>query len=152
MRDVPCKDPSDCGDDSSHDGKAGCDGMGPDPTRAGAGLDPTRAGAGPDPTRAGAEISISSNRDDSDQGNDDIVILESKERVKKEFIPPFKVLVRKRGDEERRLDLYGHWQTTVYEIPPVREGVIPVTYYHITLPYGYLHNVVIDAKLKVASC
>jgi hypothetical protein len=139
-------------------------GAGSDPTRAGAGSDPTRAGAGSDPTRPGAALdptrakinismnkrasnldgsSSSSNRNDSDQGNDEISILNSKERVKKELITPFKVLVRKRGDEERRLDLYGHWQTVVYEIPPVREGVIPVLYCHVLMLYGcYLHAII----------
>jgi hypothetical protein len=152
MRDVPCKDPSNCRDDSGNDVQEDCDGIGLDPTRAGAGLDPTRPGAALDPTGAKININMnkrasnednldgsssSSNRNNSDQGNDEILILDSKERVKKELITPFKVLVRKRGDEERRLNLYGHWQTVVYEIPPVRDGVIPVLYCHVLMLYGY---------------
>lgn len=43
-----------------------------------------------------------------------------------DFITPFKVLVRKKGDGEIRLELYGYWQTMIYEVAPVKNGVIPV--------------------------
>lgn len=42
-----------------------------------------------------------------------------------EPIPPHRVVMRKRGDQEARVELYGAWQTVPYEVESVKNGIIP---------------------------
>ena len=63
--------------------------------------------------------SVPGDENDADESNDCTIISDldrSQSRPSREPIPPHKVVSRKRGDQEVKLDLYGAWQTEPYTV------------------------------------
>ena len=83
---------------------------------------------GNDENHNGHNDNNSNNNNSSNNGDtedDDFIILNSAQQTldpilvpnpPRECIAPHKVVMRKRGDQETRLELYGAWQTVPYEV------------------------------------
>lgn len=91
------------------------------------GIDPTaEPGKDSDSTTLSATNGASNNKNASEQttGNgendlydvDDCTVIGTDPGSLREPIPPHKVVTRKRGDQEVKLDLYGAWQTEPYMV------------------------------------
>jgi hypothetical protein len=91
------------------------------------GIDPTAEPAkDSDNTTLSATNGVSKNMNDyqqipGDGGNDendvdDCTVIGTDPGPLREPIPPHKVVTRKRGDQEVKLDLYGAWQTEPYMV------------------------------------
>ena len=95
------------------------------PTPSLHGIDPTAAIAKDcgNTTQSSGNNDELKNRDENDvllDDNNDCTIISISERSQsgpmREPIPPHKVVTRKRGDQEVKLDLYGAWQTEPYTV------------------------------------